>query len=525
VPPISPALPACVLALLLSSSTAIAAGSGDAYELSASEHDLRSSYELVPLPGGRNIGIVGLHFDLHPFAAIPSVYLGVGGYGAAVGTEGGYFTMGGTLGNRIPLLDRFDLDLGLHVGAGGGSLRTFPGGGAFLRGHAMLEYRVVDNNYLRFGVAHTRYPNTTASNANDTHLVIGYRLSGFDWVSDKDGNADYPEFHGYSARLRIAPSVMYYSTDDSRPAGRLGNYTGDGTTNANFGLVGSQVDQFFSEHGYAALELYGAGGGGADGYGSVAAGLGARVPLTGRLNWEIKALLGVAGDARLDTGGGTIGRAATGLSLDLSKHFYLSAMAGRMQALDGRFASNLVDLAIGWQAQRPHANAGERASFPASRYELMHWRAALTQKTYFPPASIQNKSGQRYSAQLHLAGLEVSKPVIGQWLSGRASTQWAYAGSIGSYAEALLGVEVAPELLRFGAVRFSGAYDLGVGGGGNVALDEGYIQQAMLGVNFRLNPRYSLALQGGRMESFGGSFHSDLLQIQLVSHRSSLFAR
>jgi len=501
-----------------------AAEEGALLQYVAQEHAWRGSYEVIPLPDGSDMGVVGLHYDIHPSEMLPSLYFGLGGYGGAVGEEGGFFTMGATLGNRLALLDRLDFDLGLHFGGGGGSSKTFTGGGMIVRGHGLLEYRVAGDHYLRLGVAHTAFPNTTVSNSADSHLVVGYRSRGFGWSPTIAGGSSSNRYLGGYERFRIFPSLMHYTTNDDAPVNRNGSYTDSGGRNADFQLLGMQLDHFFNDYAFGTLELYGAGGGGADGYASITTGLGLRIPLLAGINWESKGLVGLAGDGRIDTGGGLVSRAMTGLSFDLGDHWYLKTMVGRMVALDGELEANAIDVGIGWQAQRPVARSGSRAAFSASHYQQVHWRGALVHKSYLPRHWTRNNEGMSYDDQLHLVGVELSKPLSG-WLNLRGSTQWAYAGNVGSYAEGLLGLELGPEWLQFGPLGLSAAYDIGVGGGGDMELDEGFVHQALLGVNIRIDRDLSLALQGGRMESLGGTFSGELLQLQLVWEQDSLFAR
>ncbi|QKQ27266.1 hypothetical protein [Candidatus Reidiella endopervernicosa] len=306
----------------------------------------RSSYEVIPLPAGDEMGVVGFHYDLMPFKSLPSSYLGFGGYGGAVGEEGGFFTMGATLGNRFELSRRLKLDLGYHFGGGGGSGLTFPGGGMITRAHAMLEFQL-GGPYWRMGVAHTDFPNTTANESSDTHLVAGLRLDSFSWRQIFDNSESVTPYQGELERYRIMPSLMHYATDDDHPMHRSGIYTGGAGENTDFNLLGIQFDHQFSHFFYNSVELYGAGGGGSDGYASISAGLGARVPLFAGLNWESKALLGLAGDGRIDTGGGLTVHLMTGLSLELSEHWYVKAMAGRMAALEGEIKADAYEIGIG----------------------------------------------------------------------------------------------------------------------------------------------------------------------------------
>jgi len=190
------------------------------------------------------MGVVGLHYDTHPFNPLPSVYFGLGGYGGAEGEEGGYFTMGGTIGSRHQLAEKVGLDLGFHFGGGGGSDLTFPGGGMIVRGHAAVEFPIADYA-LRVGIAHTEFPNTDQPDHADTHIMAGLRLNRFGWrhLFDSDSGGGM-EFVGALSRFRAMPSVMYYATDDDRPIKRDGTYTDGVDNNADFGLLGVQLDYF-----------------------------------------------------------------------------------------------------------------------------------------------------------------------------------------------------------------------------------------------------------------------------------------
>ncbi len=488
------------------------------YNQCASETSWRASYEIIPIIGDE-MGVLGVHYDFLPMTERPDLYLGLGGYGGLTGEEGGFFTVGVTLGQRTSLSDKLKLDLGLHLGGGGGSRFTFPGGGMIIRPHAALELQ--QGNYSwRLGLAHTRFPNSTNPDNQNTHLFVGLRKQSFDW---RQGGGSSIPFAGNHATFRASAAALYYLTDDNKPLLRDGRFTGNGE-NRDIPLLGFKVEQFYSRQAFLGLEVYGAGGGGADGYAAFLGSLGHTIPLGRYLQWENKLTMGMAGDGRLDTGGGLVGQFTTNLNLALSEHWYLRAGIGRIKALQGDFAATVLDFGIGWQASRPLATAGASGLFSTERYQAIPWLSSLAHKTYLPKPHTRNKSGNPYHNQLHLIGLSLQR-ALNEWFSLSGSTHWAYEGNIGSYAEGLLGVNIHPTLSDTAEWRFKLGYELGVAGGGVMDIDGGVIHQANLGLLYQINNQLSIDFNIGRMESQNRTFQADVLLLQLNWHHDSLFLK
>ena len=78
---------------------------------------LRFSFEEIDMPAaGEQMGLysIGAYDRLKPW-----LYGGITAYGAASGRRGGFFTGGYTLGVESQLTDKWILDAGSYVGAGG----------------------------------------------------------------------------------------------------------------------------------------------------------------------------------------------------------------------------------------------------------------------------------------------------------------------------------------------------------------------------------------------------------------------
>jgi hypothetical protein len=351
------------------------------------------------------------------------------------------------------------------------------------------------------------------------------RLHTYDWrESTQQAGQLFAPFKGKYSTFRVNPSFTYYLTDDRAPLHREGYYTGDNHRNQNIPLLGVKVEQFFTPRSYRGLEVSGAGGGGADGYAAILASLGHITPLSPSIQWDNKATVGMAGDGRLDTGGGLMAQFASGFNLSLTDHWYLKAMVGRLMAVDGNMRATIIDLGVGWQAKKPLASAGSRGLFSSQRFFNVPWTTSLSNKTYLPTEHSLNKSGNPYDAELELFGFVMSHP-LNDWLALSCSTHWAYAGNIGSYAEGLMGLTLSPSLDGNKHWRAKFAYEAGVAGGGVMDIDGGVIHQINSGVLYQFSQQLSADLSVGRMESKAATFSANVIQLQLNWHHNSIFKR
>jgi hypothetical protein len=482
----------------------------------------RTSYEELPISATENMGLIGVHYDLHLFKDVPSLYLGIGGYGSVKGEEGGFYTSGLTLGWKPVLFGKVKMDLGAHLGGGGGSDRAFPGGGMIVRTHAGLETGNPVFNF-RLGVAHTSFSNSRSAYKEDTHVYAGIGVRSNSW-RDLGGRGvkDARLFSGKVRRLNISPTILYYMPDDE-PITRTGGYTGSGSTNKNIPMLGIQIDRHISRNAYVMLEAYGAGGGGADGYATYFTGIGYTAPFSSSLAFDAKFLIGLGGDGRLDTGGGLMLQPMAGLRWKIFPHISLKAMLGRAIAPDGRLRATAGEFSVTWSADKPIAGGSVQA-FSSKDFKTIRWTSSLSHKTYLPKSNIRNTGGMKFDDQLHLLGLVLSTPLT-ESFSFNGSTHWAYEGNIGSYAEGLFGFVYKPAMFAKSRISPVVQYDVGVAGGGDMNVDGGVIHQFKLGASYRISKKVSLDIYAGRMQSSSKSFVGDVASIQLNWQHFSLFRK
>lgn len=507
---------------LLTSLPALAAAEPASRVQTPMPAQLRASFEEVPFGPGKEMGLGGLHFDIHPFEGFRPLYGGVGIFGTLTGDEGGFFALGYTLGIEVPLPFDAAMDAGFFAGGGGGSSSTFPGSGAMLRSHLVLEKRFGALG-LNAGVARTSFPDSNnPSYENDTHLTAGLTLEHDLWKdSEPSGNSRVESFSGKNKTFRITPAALYYDVG-SEPMRWTDRFKNAKVRQGDFPLLGLQVERGLPYGFTGILEAYGAGEN-AVGYATVLAGVGYELPLASLLSWEVKGLAGMGGDGSIDVGGGLILQPMTGFRLKLTDDLSVRAMAGRTLAPDGNFAATSYELGLSWQAGRPEPG-GSTAQFPAGKFRSVPWSFTAANKTYLPRGEGRKTSGEAYDSPLDLVGLELAAPV-NSWLSFVGSTWWAWGGNIGSYAEGLFGVRLTAGAEEGWAVLPTLTYEIGVAGGGHADLGDGLIHQGLIGAEIPTPWGFSLALAGGRMETPSASFKNDLISLGLKWNQVSLFAR
>jgi hypothetical protein len=471
--------------------------------------ETKLSYEELPISSKEKMGIVGFNYNLYPFSSLPYLYTGLSIYSAAVGKEGGFFTLGYNAGVNYPLLGNTNLNAGFFLGGGGGSSATFPGSGLMLRSHISVEQHY-KNITLGVGIARTDFPDTlNAAYAKDYHAFVSVSVKNDIWQSVK--RSDYSNimpFNGNFYTLRITPSFMYYKIDD-KPVKRAEIYSGAAAYQPNMSLLGIQVEKFLTNGLYLGVEAYGAGKNAA-GYAAIHSSLGYKLALFKYLNWENKLIVGFAGDGNIDTGGGLILQPMTGISIPFTKSLSLKTMVGRIYAPQGKFSSTTLDVGLSWQAIKPNATTGI-FSFSDKKYEFFPWRISTGVKTYFVKNSIPQS----------LLGFELSMP-INNYFDLNGNTYWAFAGNIGSYAEGMFGIKAHTKPLTSYKITPMINTEIGVAGGGHITID-GYLLQTTAGFSISSGLGFDVAVSGGRVQSSGSAFKADVAELKLTWNQISVF--
>ena len=465
----------------------------------------RTSFELMPISSPKDMGLLGLHYDIFPFESCKQCYMGIGGYSGASGEEGGFFTAGLTGGYLHSLTNRVSIDTGLHIGGGGGSDATYPGGGLIVRSHVGMQYRYKIG--FNLGVANMSFPNSTKSDKSDTHIYAGIIIPDNIWVDSVEGKSGL--FSGSKQGFRVAPAFLYYKPVQ-RPITKAGGYT-SGSSNDDIPLMGIQLS-WHNGNVFFPLEMYGAAGGGVDGYATLFSGIGYQTQIANGLSLEGKALVGVGGDGRLDTGGGALLQPMAGMRVNLTDSLSLAAMFGKNIGLDGQFEASCAELSVAWRSDKPKASSGISALFDHGVFNIDEWYGSLSNKTYFPAGDVIQTDGESFDSQLHLFGVELEKP-ISENFSFIGNTYWAHTGNIGSYAEGAIGIKGHMDVVN--NLNLFAQTNLAVAGGGDVEVDRGFLIAGEIGIGYRVLPNMYIDLSGGYTQSSNSSFKASVLTVKL----------
>lgn len=473
----------------------------------------RTSFELMPIDTD-DMGLLGLHYDIFPFEQCNGCYAGVGGYSGATGEEGGFFTAGLTAGWVYNLNSNFKTDIGFHIGGGGGSEATYPGGGLIVRTHAAIQY--IDTIGISLGIANMGFPNSTKEDKFDTHLYTGLIIPTSIWLDSLDGGGSI--FSGEHIGFRVSPAFLLYRPEQ-KPITKSGGYTA-GTKNDNIPLMGIQLSWHDGNIFYP-IEMYGAAGGGVDGYATLFGGIGYNSGLMNNMiAFEGKALLGVGGDGRLDTGGGALFQPMLGLRARLTESLSVAAFLGKTIGLDGEFEATSAEFSLSWSSDMPKATTGVSSIFDNAGYDISSWYGSLANKTYFPSSGLLQTDGEEFDRELHLFGVELEKPV-NNWLSLIGNTFWAHTGNIGSYAEGALGAKA--NLASFSSVDIFTQAELIVAGGGDVEVDKGFMGALGIGAGFEIYDGMFIDVNCGYTTTTDGSFKAKTLIAKARWQTDSIF--
>jgi len=471
---------------------------------------LRLTFEELDLPGNEKMGLLGSSYLVHLNSHI---YAGLGIYSAVTGQRGGFFTGGLEAGFKKKMGNNWEFDAGMFIGGGGGGAAP-QGGGLMLRPHIGLLYKTdIGNLGLQF--SQIDFPN---GDIDSNQIALTYDrplsilLSGR-WLQE--------------ARLR---SISRKFIRKNKPANQdfsllIQNYNlPDNTLNTentiqddNMSLIGIEWDYYFAENSFFRLQPLGALGGGSDGYASLLMGLGYRYPFTKQTHLKLAGTLGASGGGRVDTDGGFTADAAVTLQHRFNNGLLLGLRAGLVGAPDGDFKANSLGLLIGHSDQAP---AKKRIS--STDLKPRHWRLRATHQTYMPKGDTRRKGKTTPDKQdVHLFGLQTDIFLNRQlYLTGQAIG--AYDGDAGGYAAGLVGAGLMTPLWKNSRLTFNAEALVGAAGGGGLAVGDGLVSQAMIGLAYRTSRSTSLQLDYGLIKSHNGNFEADVLNLTFGLRFSTL---
>lgn len=447
---------------------------------------LKTAYESLSLPGDEKMGMLGLglsqEVDRH-------FSVGLQAWSAVRGDRGGYITIGFDGDYHTPLFDGLDLEAGLFAGAGGGrGGKTLSGGGLMLRTYAGLSLETGSLGRIGAGVSYVDFPSGSIHSAQP--VVFWTMPLGF---SDKKSSGSSDDSVKRMVSV-VASQVM------------VGNSTktDQGNIQEDFHLLGIEFYNFINKNWYLKLEAEGGAGGGSTGYMQVLAGLGVQVPLAGNLYLNTSLGIGGAGGGSVDTQGGLIVNASSGLQYFLSQGFFAEASAGYLTSAECSLRAFTPSLHLGYcfGGNKKGDGAGSEGPVPLRvRMATQHYfRSAPGWRTHDSEKEVDN------------LGVQLDYFVSpSAYLTGQALA--ACTGNAGAYMTGLLGAGLRQNLTPH--IFIDGEALLGVAGGGGLAVGSGAMWQGNAGIGYQITPECSVMVTGGRIGAFDGDFRANVLGVSL----------
>jgi hypothetical protein len=116
-------------------------------------------------------------------------------------------------------------------------------------------------------------------------------------------------------------------------------------------VMGYHFDWYFTDRFFGVLAIFGAVGGERGGYGIAAVGCGYRIPLSSRVAWDARLMVGSGGGGGLSAGGGAAIEGMAGFSYDITNSFGVELKAGYLAFPTGSFETQVINLGFSYRRE------------------------------------------------------------------------------------------------------------------------------------------------------------------------------
>ncbi len=257
--------------------------------------------------------------------------------GAAGGNSTGYMQILAGLGYRLPITGNLYACADASIGGGGGG-GVDSGGGLLLDGSAGLQLFLSDHIYTELSGGYLT-ATSESFKAGTVSLMLGYQAggTGSNRSARLQGNGNESDM----LRVRLVNQTYFKADDNWRSF----------LVDENVENLGVQIDYFPGERWYVTGQALAAYEGGAGSYMIGLVGGGLRQPLAGRFYLNAEALAGAAGGGGLAMGSGLVWQGNAGIGYQFSPAISALVTAGRLQAFNGDFKSNVLGLSLACNLQ------------------------------------------------------------------------------------------------------------------------------------------------------------------------------
>jgi len=479
---------------------------------------LRISYDnKIQMPNQiPDMGLLGFDY----FADItPTIYGGFGGYGSVTGTQGGLFTVGIEGGLHHEFIPRWWGDIGVFVGGGGGKA-SLTGGGLMIRPHAGIAY---DLPWARLGVFYS-YINFPTGEIQSQQIglsldlpmdisylfphdgLVGSSFTNLDWI-----HVPIDKFLGFQNNdFAIFLQAYRQRTGTTNTLGEIQDDT--------MGLVGAELDHYFTDNMFWWLKTSGAFSGIQNGYMDVLSGFGYHIPLgTSKLSLTPQFGVGAGGGGPVETGGGFLVNPLLGVEWAMSPGFSFRVSSGYLWAPQGELSAVPITAELICHLDIATANRHFSELLP-NGYTIQGWRFQIFNQTYFQP----QRNFSNTTSPIELIGIQVDQ-LFTPWFFLSYQAAGAYSGfHAGGYATGMIGPGIQSQQMMNQSIQFFAELLLGAGGGGGLALNGGALIEPVVGVRYAFTPLMGVQASIGDIKALKDNLNTPVLNIGLTMRFDTL---
>jgi len=469
------------------------------------------SYDDVKMPQGiQNMGLLGIDYSVNLSSQF---YAGIGGYGSVTGAQGGLFVLGANAGFHHELIPHWWGHMGVFAGGGGGRA-SLVGGGLMVRPSIGIEYSW---NWIRAGLhySYIDFPTGKIRSSQvgldldipwDFYYVSATNLPNNSVLNFNNIFLSNGKFLGFQ-RNDFALLLQAYKQQQGTK--NVWGKTQDGT----IGLIGAELDHYFTEHVFWYLKAVGAFKGNPNGYMDVFGGFGYQLPLRSLPIALVPQFgLGAGGGGNTDTGGGVLIQPQIGLELPLFTNFATRLSGGYIWSPKGNLKAATLTGEIIYHLNVATASNTPHENLFSSYYSVKNWHIQLFNQTYLHPQRVSlttNSTIQLIAIQLD----QLFSPNF--FMSYQAAS--AYSGNhAGGYASGMIGPGLQTPEKYHHHLQFFTELFIGAGGGGNLALGGGALIEPIVGLRYAFTPAIGLQTSIGQLRALHNNLNTTIFNLGLT---------
>ena len=461
------------------------------------------------------MGLLGLDY----FADItPNIYAGFGGYGSLTGTQGGLFTLGIEGGVHREILPHWWADAGVFVGGGGGK-SSLTGGGLMVRPHAGVAYQFpwarlgVFYSYIDFpsGFIQSQQVGLNLDLPVDLSYLAPHDSLAGSVVQLDEIRASIDRFIGFQHN----DFAIFLQAYQQRAGTK--NIAGD-IQDETMGLVGAELDHYFTDNMFWSLKTSGAFSGSHNGYMDVLGGLGYHLSLGASPFALVPQFgLGAGGGGMVETGGGFLVNPSLGFEWAATPAVSVRVSSGYLWAPEGELQAVPITGELIW-----HLDMATESLHPtqwlSDKGVIQGWRFQTFNQTYLHP----QRTFDDTTSPIELIGIQIDQ-IFTPWFFFSYQATGAYSGyHAGGYATGMIGPGIQTPNLFHQPIQLFSSLFVGAGGGGGLALSGGALVLPMVGVRYTFTPLLGVQASAGELKAIRDDLNTPVFNIGITMRFDTL---